>query len=65
MSGDSDLVELVIHLKAEGVRVEIAVVRQTTARILIKESNHYHEIKSDDWIVYWGSKKAPRSKKKS
>lgn len=65
MSGDSDFVELVIHLKAEGVRVEIAAVRQTTARILIEESDHYHEITSDDWFVYRGSKKAPRSKKKS
>ena len=65
MSGDSDFVELVIHLKAEGVRVEIAAVKQTTARILIEESDHYHEITSDDWFVYRASKRTPRSKKNS
>ena len=63
MSGDSDFVELVIHLKAEGVRVEIASVRKTTAKILLDESDHYHEIKSDDWFVYKGSKKAVYNKK--
>jgi len=64
MSGDSDFVELVIHLKAEGVRVEIAAVKQTTARILIEESDHYHEITSDDWFVYRALKKGQRSRKK-
>ena len=64
MSGDSDFVELVTHLKAEGVRVEIAAVKQTTANILIKESDHYHEITSDDWFVYRGSKRSSHTKKK-
>ena len=64
MSGDSDFVELVTHLKAEGVRVEIAAVRKTTANILIKESDHYHEISSDDWFVYRGSKRSVHRKKK-
>jgi uncharacterized LabA/DUF88 family protein len=64
MSGDSDFVELVTHLKAEGVRVEIAAVRQTTANILIKESDHYHEITSEDWFVYRGSKRSSHTKKK-
>ena len=63
MSGDSDFVELVSHLKAEGVRVEIAAVRQTTAKILIDESNYFHEITSDDWFVYRGAKKGPRLRK--
>ena len=58
MSGDSDFVELVTHLKAEGVRVEIASVKQTTAKILIDESDHYHEIIGDDWFIYKGSKKS-------
>ncbi|GIS39976.1 hypothetical protein Ct9H90mP12_1700 [bacterium] len=44
MSGDSDFVELVVHLKAEGVRVEIAAVKQNTAKILLAEANYYHEI---------------------
>ena len=64
MSGDSDFVELVTHLKAEGVRVEIASVRKTTAKILLDASDHYHEIKSDDWFVYRGSSKKVYKKSK-
>ena len=56
MSGDSDYVELVTHLKGEGVRVEIAAVRETTAQILIDKSDYMHEITSKDWFVY----KAPK-----
>ena len=63
MSGDSDFVELVTHLKAEGVRVEIASVKQTTAKILVDECDHYHEITSDDWFIYKGSKRASYKKK--
>ena len=62
MSGDSDFVELVTHLKAEGVRVEIAAVKQTTARILIEESDFYHEITRDDWFIYKGPKKTYKKK---
>ena len=64
MSGDSDFVELVTHLKAEGVRVEIASVRKTTAKILLDASDHYHEITSDDWFVYRGPPKAAYKKSK-
>ena len=56
MSGDSDYVELVTHLRGEGVRVEIAAVRDTTAQILIDKSDYMHEITSNDWFVY----KAPK-----
>ena len=56
MSGDSDYVELVTHLKGEGVRVEIAAVRETTAQILIDKTDYMHEITSNDWFVY----KAPK-----
>ena len=56
MSGDSDYVELVTHLKGEGVRVEIAAVKETTAKILIDKSDYMHEITSSDWFVY----KAPK-----
>ncbi len=56
MSGDSDYVELVTHLKGEGVRVEIAAVKETTAQILIERSDYMHEITSIDWFVY----KAPK-----
>ena len=64
MSGDSDFVELVVHLKAEGVRVEIAAVKETTAKILLEEANYFHEITSDDWFIYRGSKRTGRSKRK-
>ena len=56
MSGDSDYVEHVTHLKGEGVRVEIAAVKETTAKILIDKSDYMHEITSNDWFVY----KAPK-----
>lgn len=52
MSGDSDYVDLVLHLKSEGVRVEIAAVKETTAKILIDEADHFHPITKDDWFMY-------------
>ena len=58
MSGDSDFVELVAHLKAEGVRVEIASVKNNTAKILLSEANYYHEITNDDWFIYKASKRS-------
>ncbi len=56
MSGDSDFVDLVAYLKGEGVRVEIAAIRKTTARILLDEADYFHEITTEDWFVY----KTPR-----
>ena len=50
MSGDSDYIELVRHLKSEGVRVEIAAVPNTTAQIIRDEADHFHEITKDDWF---------------
>ena len=58
MSGDSDFVELVAHLKAEGVRVEIAAVKNNTAKILLSAANYYHEITNDDWFIYNTSKRS-------
>ena len=52
MSGDSDFVELVRHIKAEGVRVEIAAVKKNTANILIEEAAYFHEITSEDSFEY-------------
>ena len=52
MSGDSDFVELVRHLNAEGVSVEIAAVKNTTAKILIEEASHFHEIMATDWFEF-------------
>ena len=51
MSGDSDYVELVSHLKSEGVRVEIAAVPSTTSKLLIDEADYFHEITKDDWFT--------------
>jgi uncharacterized LabA/DUF88 family protein len=62
MSGDSDFVELTRHLKGEGVRVEIAAIRRTTAQILIDEAAFFHEITSSDWFEYKNVSK--KSKKK-
>lgn len=61
MSGDADYVELVRHLKAEGVRVEIAAVPSTTSRLLTDEADYYHPISSDDWFTL-EAKKSPRLK---
>ncbi|OGY55782.1 MAG: hypothetical protein A2912_00990 [Candidatus Buchananbacteria bacterium RIFCSPLOWO2_01_FULL_40_23b] len=59
MSGDSDYVELVLHLKSEGVRVEIAAVEQTTARILKEEADYFHPITKEDCFTYSQPKSAP------
>ncbi len=59
MSGDSDFVDLVMHLKGEGVRVEIAAVKQTAAKVLIAEADYFHEITEEDCFVY----KSPRRAK--
>ncbi len=52
MSGDSDYIDLVKHLKSNGVRVEIASVKSTTSHDLVEEADYYHEITKDDWFVY-------------
>ncbi len=60
MSGDSDYVDLVTHLKSEGVRVEIAAVPETTAKSLIEEADHFHPIIKEDWFVYTPPKQMNR-----
>jgi uncharacterized LabA/DUF88 family protein len=55
MSGDSDYVELVRHLRGQGVRVEIAAVKETSAKILLDEADFFHPITRDDWFEYSGS----------
>lgn len=57
MSGDSDYVELVKHLKAEGIRVEICSVKNTTAKILLDEVDHYHEITPEDCFTHKSPKR--------
>ena len=52
LSGDSDYVDLVRHLKSEGVRVEISAVRENSARILLEEADYFHPITKGDWFEY-------------
>ncbi|WP_372651648.1 NYN domain-containing protein [Halobacteriovorax sp.] len=61
MSGDSDYIELVSHLKSEGVRVEIAAIESTTHHLLIEEADYFHPITSDDWFTL----KSPSNKRPS
>ena len=61
MSGDSDYVELVTHLKSEGVRVEIAAVEKTTSKLLSDEADYFHPITEEDWFKYGGGTKQQRS----
>ncbi len=64
-SGDSDYVELVSHLKGEGVRVEICAVEQTLAGILLDEADYYHPIsKVDCYNFPKGKKTAKKTSKK-
>ncbi len=67
LSGDSDFVELVIHLKSQGVRVEICSVKETTAGILLEEADYYHPIVMDDCFSFdsRSTKKKSGSKKRS
>ena len=51
MSGDSDYIELVRHLKSEGVRVEIAAVPANTSQLLKEEADYFHEITKEDWFT--------------
>jgi uncharacterized LabA/DUF88 family protein len=64
MSGDSDYVELVTHLKNEGVRVEIAAVESTTSRLLVDEADYFHPIEKSDWLILSTSKNTRGTKKK-
>ena len=61
MSGDSDYIELVRHLKGEGVRVEIAAVPRTASKLLIEEADYFHPLTKEFWFTL-----APkRTKRKS
>lgn len=63
MSGDSDYVELVRHLRSEGVRVEIAAIEATTSNLLIEEADYFHPITSEHWFGI-NSKKTNKNKGK-
>ncbi len=64
LSGDSDYIELVRHLKGEGVRVEISSVKETTSQLLLDEADYYHPITSEDWFEFQ-SPKSKNNKSKS
>lgn len=51
LSGDSDYIELVRHLQAEGIRVEIASVEKTTSHLLVEGADYWHAITKDDWFT--------------
>src|SRR3990167_7351847 len=59
LSGDSDYVELVHHLKSEGVRVEIAAVKETTSALLKEEADYFHSIVEEDWFILGGGRRQP------
>ena len=61
LSGDSDYVDLVRHLRGEGVRVEIAAVKATTAQILIDEADHFTEITEEDCYILKPARKTQRT----
>lgn len=62
LSGDSDYIELVRHLKSEGVRVEIAAIEDTTSQLLVEEADYFHPIISDDVFELTGQPKKQRPK---
>ena len=63
MSGDSDYIDLVRHLKSEGVRVEIAAVESTTSKFIMDETDHFHPITKEDWFTLPSKKPQKRRKK--
>lgn len=63
MSGDSDYVELVNHLKSDGVRVEIAALQNTTSQLLLDAADYFHPIVEEDWFSLT-PKKTTRKKTK-
>jgi len=52
LSGDSDYVELVRFLRSRGVRVEIAAVKQTTAKILTEEADYFTPLTKEDFFIF-------------
>jgi uncharacterized LabA/DUF88 family protein len=65
LSGDSDYIELVRHLKGEGVRVEIAAVEHSTAQILIDEADHFTPITKNDSYELTSARSKSKGRKKS
>lgn len=64
LSGDSDYVELVRHLRGEGVRVEIAAIEETTAAILKEEADHFVPITKDDCYILSSRPAGPKTQRR-
>ncbi len=64
MSGDSDYIELVRHLKSEGVRVEIAAIEETTSQLLIEDADYFHPVTEEDWFNVQPKKRSGRGAQK-
>lgn len=64
LSGDADYVELVRHLKSEGVRVEIAAVEKNTAAILKEEADYFTAITEEDCFIFKHHKGSKSTSKK-
>ncbi len=61
LSGDSDYVELVRHLKGAGVRVEVCAVESTTAEVLREEADYFEPmVKEDCFSLNQGQNKKKR-----
>ena len=52
ISGDSDFIDLVKHLKGQGVRVEIAGVSHSTSSMLREAADYFHPILKEDCFVF-------------
>lgn len=52
MSGDADYVELVKHLKSEGVRVEVAAVEANTSPLLLEEADYYYALGEESYFRF-------------
>ena len=62
---DSDYIDLVKHLKSEGVRIEIAAIEETTSAHLKEEVDYYHPITKEDIFTLPGKPQKYNPKKKS
>ncbi len=62
LSGDSDYLDLVNHLKSEGVRVEIAAIKETTSHLLKEEVDYFFPITDKYWFSYNSGGRRKKSK---
>lgn len=63
LSGDSDYVELVIHLKSEGVRVEICAVENHVAQVLKDEADYFYLVEKSDCFGAKMPKSRPQNRR--